>query len=49
MVEGSVDGSTGPFESFVGSIMKKIDESDMVVSEKLQEMGCDRSVSPHCQ
>ena len=49
VVVGSVDGSIEPFASFVGSIMKKVEESDVVASEVLQEIGPVRSVSPHCQ
>ena len=49
VVVGSVDGSIDPAASFVGSIMKKVEESDVVVSERLHEIGCVRSVSPHCQ
>jgi len=46
---GSVDGSIDPFASFVGSIMKNLEESEVVVSERLQEIGWVRSVLPHCQ
>jgi hypothetical protein len=49
VVVGSIDGSIGPFASLVGSIMKKVEESDVVASEVLQEIGSVRSVFSHCQ
>jgi hypothetical protein len=49
VVVGSVDARIGPLASFVGSIMKKVEEAEVVASKVLQEIGFVRSVFPHCQ